>query len=301
MTVQVWSLFFPALLALGAAWWVKARLFPERRMVRAMLRAREVILTERELEIARENGATRLVMGLLPRVQEVFDLENLILRDIRQINALMGKKSRAERELAVFIVHGLLGALPVLVVPFLTGFPGYFLAYPLAALVIAGQKYRRFKADYEQWQKEILKDLPDLIDKLRISFASGRDYLSAFMQARDSSGPKMRTMIEKLINDLQCMRPTQALDIFAESFKMPAVTKFTSAVKIAIEYGYESAENYFRTIENDIMEVRRAAIEELTKSKPEKVYQLYLVLLSLAVGSLLLKGWEIFSQVKEIL
>jgi len=111
----------------------------------------------------------------------------------------------------------------------------------------------------------------------------------------------MRVMIDKLINDLQCMRPTQALDIFADSFKMPAVTKFTSAVKIAIEYGYDSAENYFQTIETDIMEVRKVAIAELTKSKPEKVYQLYLVLLSLAVCSLLLKGWEIFSQVNRII
>ena len=85
------------------------------------------------------------------------------------------------------------------------------------------------------------------------------------------------------------MRPTQALDIFADSFKMPVVTKFTSAVKIALEYGYESAESYFQTIEQDIMEVRRVAIEELTKSKPEKAYQLYMILMALAVGEMCIR------------
>jgi hypothetical protein len=97
------------------------------------------------------------------------------------------------------------------------------------------------------------------------------------------------------------MRPAPALDLFAQSFKMPVVTKFASAVKIAVEYGYEAAENYFRIIETDITEVRRVAIEELTRSKPEKVYQLYLVLFSLAVGSLALKGWEIFSRINQIM
>lgn len=301
MVAQVWAYFLPLVLAVLGAYWVKQRLFPQKKLVKAILRAREVILSERELEKRRENKVTQIVLDLLPKVQELFDLEQLILRDIRKINGLMGVKNRAERELAIFIVHGLVGGLPVLIVPFITDFAGYFLAYPVAVFILIWQRYRKFRANYEQWQKEIIRDLPDLIDKLRISFASGRDYISAFVQARDSSGPKMRVMIDKLINDLQCMRPTQALDIFAESFQMPAVTKFTSAVKIAIEYGYESAENYFQTIENDIMEVRKVAIEELTKAKPEKVYQLYLVLLSLAVGSLLLKGWEIFSQVNKII
>ena len=148
---------------------------------------------------------------------------------------------------------------------------------------------------------EIIKDLPDLIDKLRISFASGRDYISAFIQARENSGPKMRSIIDKLINDLQCMRPHQALDVFADSFKMPIVNKFASAVKISIEYGYQQAENYFKIIENDIVEVRRAAIEELTRAKPEKVKELYIIIVGLAAGALLLKAWEIFSQINEII
>jgi len=298
--VVVWSYFFPLLVAIGGARLVKTLLSPRKTTLRAMLKVREIVLPERELAKSREPRIVQLIMDILPKIEGIFDLEQLILRDLRIINGMMGIKTRPEHELALFIAHGLLGAIPILMVPFLTRFYGYLALYPVAVVVLIIRKYQKYKARYVQWQREIIRDLPDLIDKLRISFASGRDYLSAFIQARDSSGPKMKKMIDKLINDLQCMRPTQALDIFADSLKMPAVTKFTSAVKIALEYGYDSAESYFQTIEADILEVRRVAIEELTKSKPEKVYQLYLLLLSLAVGALVLKGWEIFSQVSRI-
>lgn len=299
--IVIWSYFFPLVIAIGGAGLLKLLLFPRKSTLKAMLRVREVILSEWELERSREPKLVQLIIDWLPRLQEVLDIEQLFLRDLRNMNSLMGIKTRPERELARFFAQGIVGGLPILIVPFITEFYGYLALYPVAVIFLIMHGYRKHKADYEKWQREIIRDLPDLIDKLRISFASGRDYLSAFIQARDTSGPKMRAMIDKLINDLQCMRPTQALDIFADSFKMPAVTKFTSAVKIALEYGYESAESYFQTIEQDIMEVRRVAIEELTKSKPEKAYQLYMILMALAVGSLILKGWEIFSQVAKIL
>lgn len=298
--IVIWSYLFPFAVAIGGAGLVKLMLFPHRSTVKAMLRVKEVVLTEWELEKSREPKIVQFIIDLLPRLQEVFDLEQLFLRELRNMNSLMGIKTRPERDLARFLAQGLIGALPIFIVPFLTKFYGYLALYPVAVVFLVIQRYRKHKGEYEKWQREIIRDLPDLIDKLRISFASGRDYLSAFIQARDTSGPKMRGMIDKLINDLQCMRPTQALDIFADSFKMPVVTKFTSAVKIALEYGYESAESYFQTIEQDIMEVRRVAIEELTKSKPEKAYQLYMILMALAVGALSLKGWEIFSQITEI-
>lgn len=301
MLTSVWSFFMPLCVAFLAAHALAGAFFPDKRTRNDLARAREVIMTEEEAQAARENKAGRCIAALLNRAHMIIDLENLILTDMRNMLNLMGSKKSAETELAGYIIIGLGGALPLLAVPFITGFAGYIALYPVFALVLTYQQVRSLSKKYRKWQLEITKDLPELIDKLRISFASGRDYVSAFKQARDNSGPRMRIIIDKLLNDLQYMRPAPALDLFAQSFKMPVVTKFASAVKIAVEYGYEAAENYFRIIETDITEVRRVAIEELTKSKPEKVYQLYLVLLSLAVGSLALKGWEIFSQVNKIM
>lgn len=301
MLIAVWSVIMPLLTALLSAAILYRLLFCGRNPNRHLRKALEVVMSEKERERSRENKATLYVMDFLPRVQNLLDVEQLVLADMKSMLALMGSQSKAEKELAVFIVKGFTGALPILAVPVVTGFVGYFALYPVFAVILTVQQYAGLKKKYRKWQLEVKKDLPELIDKLRISFASGRDYISAFHQAKSNSGVRMKTIIEKLINDLQCMRPAQALDLFAESFKMPVVTKFASAVKIAIEHGYENAENYFKIIETDITEIRKIAIEEITKSKPEKVYQLYLVIISLAVGSLVLKGWEIFSQINKIM
>lgn len=301
MLTTVWSFFMSLILATTGAYYLGKKIFTDKHTKKAIKKAREVIMSERELEMSSENRVTKYVLDLLPRVQKLIDLEHLVLSDLRNMLNLMGIKRRAEKELASYVVKGFIGALPILAVPAITGYAGYFALYPVFIFVLTYQQYMKLKKQYKKWQIEITKDLPELIDKLRISFASGRDYISAFNQAKENSGPRMRTIIDKLINDLQCMRPGHALDLFANAFKMPVVNKFASAVKIAIEYGYETAENYFRIIESDIIEVRRVAIEELTKSKPEKVYQLYLVLLGLATGSLAIKGWEIFSQVDKIM
>jgi pilus assembly protein TadC len=166
--------------------------------------------------------------------------------------------------------------------------------------VLVYQNYQSLLKRYHAWQKEIQRDIPDLIDKLRISFASGRDYVSALIQVRASSGPKMARAIERLVSDIQSIGVARALDGFAAAFRMPVVNKLASAVRIAVESGYQSAETYFVNIESDLREVRQVAMEELTRSKPEKVYQLYLILSCLAIGTLCLKGWEIFSQITDL-
>lgn len=299
--INIWSFLMPLILATWGSIWLSKKLFADKEVSMAIQRAGEVILSESELQKNRENPAVRTTMTLLNKVSVVVDLNTLILNNMRNMYNLMGQKKRAERELALFIVYGFAGALPLFLVPLITDFWGYVIIYPIAAGILTYQQYLNLQKEYRKWQREIIKDLPELIDKLRISFASGRDYISTFAQARENSGPKMRAIIDKLINDLQCMRPSQALDLFADSFRMPVVNKFASAVKIAIEYGYAQAENYFKIIENDIIEVRKAAIEELTRSKPEKVKELYIIIITLAVGTLLLKGWEIFTQFNEII
>lgn len=297
----IWSFVMPFALALFAAIQVKKRLFTDKSTHRAIMKAKEVIMSERELQISKESAITRYVLRIMTKIKNVLDLEHIILSDIRNMLNQMGHNKTAENELAGYVVYSMTSALPVIAVPFITGYCGYIALYPVAVGIVFYRKYMNLKKQYLRCQTELVKDLPDLIDKLRISFASGRNYIPAFVQAREYCGPGMRNMLDKLVNDLQCMRPAQALDIFADAFKLPFVTKFASAVKIAVEYGNEAAENYFRIIENDILEVRRLAIEELTKTKPEKVYELYLLLVFLAAGALLIKGWEIFSQVSEII
>lgn len=298
---MLWSFLMPFFIAFICSNLFARQIFMDKFTKKAILKTREILMSEREIERTNENQATLFILNFITKAQKTVDLESLIFFEFRNMLNLMGLKTCPEKEMAKYIIKSFIGSLPILAVPILTGFLGYTVLYPVFVAILIYQQYLVFRNQFKKWQTETVKDLPDLIDKLRISFASGRDYISAFNQAKENSSERMNIMIDKLINDFRFMRPSQALDLFAQSFRMPVVTRFASAVKIAVEYGYEKAENYFCIIESDITELRQVSIEELTKSKPEKVYQLYLILLLLAISSLAIKGWEIFSQVNKIM
>ena len=174
------------------------------------------------------------------------------------------------------------------------------MCYPVAAAVLFKQALRDIDKKYLKWQKELARDIPEVMDRMRICFAGGRDYLSALRQAQTAGGPAMNQAIEKLIHDIQSMGSATALRLFAVSFDLAAVQKLASALMLAVETGYGAAEAYFSSIEDEITALRREAAEALTRSKPEKVYQLYSLLFALAVAALVLKGGEIFSQVGKL-
>jgi hypothetical protein len=290
------------LTAMAVAALVFVFLYRKQERRQSYVRAGIAALSEREWETyaQRDSRGLRRMMVVVQAAGRFVDLDGLILDKIGAMLEMVGEHKQPEKELARYLIVGCIGAAPVLIVPFITREAWYCVLYPCFAAVLVYQNYQSLLKRYRAWQKEIQRDVPDLIDKLRISFASGRDYVSALIQVRASSGPRMARAIERLVSDIQSIGVSRALDGFAAAFRMPVINKLASAVRIAVESGYQSAETYFVNIENDLREVRQVAMEELTRSKPEKVYQLYLVLSGLAIGTLCLKGWEIFSQISDL-
>jgi len=157
------------------------------------------------------------------------------------------------------------------------------------------------KRRFRQWQNDIVRDIPELIDKMRISLASGKDYISALRTVRENSGPRLSAILDKLINDMQIMKPSLALDEFAAAFGMPVMIKFVAAVKVGIETGYEQSENYFIHIEQDIRDLRKLALEELTRSKPEKTVLLKVIMVFHAIAAFGLTTMKLFSEINRII
>ena len=153
---------------------------------------------------------------------------------------------------------------------------------------------------YGRWQKALIQDIPEVMDRLRICFAGGRDYLSALRQAEATSGSAMNRALGQLIHDIQTIGSAGAFRLFSVSFDLPAIQKLASALMLAVESGYSAAEAYFSSIEGELSVLRQEAAESLVRTKPEKVYQLYALLFGLAVAALLLKGWEIMRQVGRL-
>lgn len=198
------------------------------------------------------------------------------------------------------LLQGLAGALPLLAVPILTKQWGWFILYPLGSVLLLVQRLRQIHSEFKIWQQQLTRDIPDVIDHLRINFAGGRDYLSALSQAGSHCGPVMALALEHLVNDIHTMGPSEALSVFSDRFDLAIMSKLASAVRIAVESGYGAAETYFANIEDEILALRQEAAESLIQAKPGKLIPFYLILYGLAIAALGLKCYEIFRQVSML-
>jgi len=211
--------------------------------------------------------------------------------------AMMGEKTGGKETVTLLLLRSLLISLPVLAASLL--WSDWWLAggYPLAAALVFRQELRALDSRYRRWQKEMAREIPAVMDRLRICFAGGRDYLSALRQAQASVSPAMEQALSRLVHDIQTIGSVGALRLFSVSFDLPAAQKLASALMLAVESGYGAADAYFNSIEGELTALRQEAAESLVRTKPEKIYQLYALLFALAVAALLLKGWEVLNQV----
>lgn len=289
----LWALYFSWLMFGALDWWA-ARREPYRQ-----------ILYASKGDGARDAGkkdsrglyrATRIMdkgAGLMRIEQSYWD------RLGRRL-VLMGEKTGAKETVTILLLRGLMVALPALALPLIWADWQKVAVYPVAAAIIFRQELRALDRRYDKWQKELAKDIPGVMDRMRICFAGGRDYLSALRQAQSSAGPAMGGALGQLIHDIQSVGSAGAFRMFALSFDLPAVQKLASALTIAVESGYGAAEAYFSSIEGELSALRQESAESLVKTKPEKIYQLYALLFGLAVAALILKGWEILGQVGRL-
>jgi len=214
--------------------------------------------------------------------------------------AMMGEKTGGRETVTLLLLRSLMVSLPIFAAPLLWSDWRLAAGYPLTVAVIFRQELKALDRRYIRWQKELAQEIPAVMDRLRICFAGGRDYLSALRQAQATGGSAMAQALSQLIHDVQSIGSTSAFRLFAVSFDMPAIQKLTSALILAVESGYEAAEAYFSSIEGELTALRQEAAESLVRTKPEKVYQLYSLLFALAVSALMLKGWEVFGQAERL-
>jgi Flp pilus assembly protein TadB len=288
-----WSMYLSWLL-FGVLEWREKKKKPYK-LADFALQSRE----QHERRLGDSRGFRRLVR-VMDRGAGILQLRPSYWERLDRRLELMGEKADGRETLALLLLRSMVLALPALAAPLF--WPGWWQTaiYPAACAWLFRQELKGLELRYERWQKELVQDIPEVMDRLRICFAGGRDYLSALRQAQASSGPAMGQALGRLLHDIQTIGSASAFRLFAISFDLPAVQKLASALMLAVESGYGAAEAYFSGIEGELTALRQEAAEALVRTKPEKIVQLYGLLFGLAVAALLLKGWEIFRQVGRL-
>jgi Flp pilus assembly protein TadB len=248
----------------------------------------------------KDSRGLKRALQLLDKSEKLLELDSRLYVKLERMLRLMGQKKGGQEAFAQALLTGLLGALPILTVPVLMGNWTMLLLYPCFVLLITWQECDKIKRAYQRWQQELIYDIPEVIDRLRISFAAGRDYYSALLQAGTNCRSAMVQVLDQLINDLQTLGSKEALRLFVNDFDLPMMSRLATALNLAIDSGYSAAEAYFVNIEADILTLRQAAVERMVREKPEKVNRLYALLFLLSSCCLILKGWEIFREVSSL-
>lgn len=240
-------------------------------------RAENFLLNDYELKRRKEGWLVTKVSALITKIEGITNVSSAD-HNIKQILAMMGSTKSFAQVIADQIIKASIFAGCMLAVPVITGFRGYIILAPVAFVVLMLIQNREIYHNYRKWQNELIKDLPLLIDKIQISLEAGKPIILALKQVYKTANPRLAVMLERLILDMQIMKQTVAMDKFARSTGIPEMINFSAAVKIAIENGYDKSRSNFEILKVDIRKLRVTSLNELTRSKPQNLRRLQLLM-----------------------
>jgi len=261
-----------------------------------------VTKSDSELKRLRQGKITNyFAFRLYPIANKFIKVDRLVGKKLRHMYSMLGKDETFEEMLAIKLVKSTIAALPILVLPILTKESLFFFLLPIMILVLYVKDISDIKREFELMQLELSKDLPQLIDKMMIALETGKPFITVFKSLEQtSSSQRMKTLLKRLNGNMLNMEPTRAIELFAKDTTIPVMVQFASAVKIGINSGYEEAKVYFDDLIDEILNLRRTALEQLTKSKPGKMKLLYMLLTVHALAAVVLVFYEMMKSAGSI-
>jgi hypothetical protein len=253
-------------------------------------RAENFLFTDYELRRRKEGWLVNQLTAFLPRMEGIMALSSSG-KNIKQILAMMGNPKSFEQVLAEQITKAGIFAGTMVAVPFLTGSKIYFCLVPAGFIALMLIQNREIYQTYKKWQNELIKDIPLLVDKIQISLEAGKPIIHALQQVYKTASPRLAVMLERLLLDMQIMKQTEAIDKFARATGIPEMLNFSAAVKIAIENGYEKSKNNFEILKQDIRKLRVISLNELTRSKPQNLRKLQILM---AINAAVAMGYTFY-------
>lgn len=247
---------------------------------------RALQISSSELERRRKKKGKLVILlseTYLPKLNNnpFIKLEMLLGRNIHEIIAVMGRYESVYEMVAIKMVRSLTYTAPIVLFCFILN--GMYFLIPIAFVAILIKEINDVKRSFAQMQREIIKDLPKFIEKMKMALETGKSFLTVFKEMENNCGPKMKILLARLNTNLQDMDASTAIEIFARETTVPVMKQFATAVKIGIEVGYEESKEYLEDIRHELVKLRTTSIMEITKARPERVKLLSVSLVLCAI------------------
>lgn len=238
--------------------------------------------------------------NLLPKMQRRsnFNLDKLLGPKMRQMVDTIGKYDSLEEMIAAKLVFAAVATLPIILI--IIAAESLYFIIPIFFVVFFIKGIRDTRIHFLKIQREITKDLPKLIEKMMMALETGKSFVIVFRELELSSGPRMKKMLKRLNANLQDMDHASAIEIFARETTIPVMMQFSQAVKIGLNSGFEEAKDHFEDIRAEILQLRKTALIEMTRSRPDRVKLLQFAIITCALGSVVICFVNIFSSMGKI-
>lgn len=264
-------------------------------------RANDIVKTDHEIKKMKEGAIVNLISDqMIPKVEKKLPLDRIFGEALRKKYELLGLDETFEQKIAKITLGAIIGSLATLVFPIVTQKPIFIIVTPIMGITMFLNQIRAIDKKYKERQTKIIKDLPTLIDKMMIALEAGKPFSTTFKHVEKTSSPVMSQLLKGLIANMRIMKETEAIELFAKQTGIPVMQQFSAAVKIGIEVGYEEAYDYFEMIKGDLKTIRKTSLEELTRSKPEKMKQLYILLAIHGFVAIIIAFALVLMKVNEI-
>lgn len=232
--------------------------------------------SESELALEKQNALLRsLARGLSSRpwIDVVFG------KKLRSKYIKLQKKESYELFIAKTLLQSLLPGMVVIALGVVLSMPILFIMAPASVILFLFVGIQGVTSEHKKRENLLIRDLPNLINKMITALEVGKPLNVIFEEVSERCDPLLGGMLVKLIADTHVMPMRDALQHFAKQVDIPVMYDFVSVTNIIMEKGFWEAEADLIGIKNDLRELRKLSLHELTKGSPAKMNRFYFTMI----------------------
>ncbi|MEK5282959.1 hypothetical protein NSS82_32460 [Paenibacillus sp. FSL H7-0735] len=237
-----------------------------------------VFLNMDEKEIRRMEQNSFLVL-FSDRIEKWKWLDQIFGEATRAKYMTLNKKDSYPYFISKTILKSLLFVPIMVLLPVVTHMPILYTLVPLSVGLLIWNDINDISKQHKKRQNLLIRDLPNLISKMINALEVGKPLKGIFEAASNQGSELLGQMLKRLIANSDRMLMKDALKIFAEDIDLPVMYDFVSVVNVILEKGFHEGEDDLNSIKNDLRDLRRLSLIELTKGNPEKMNLFYGILI----------------------
>ncbi|GIP08847.1 type II secretion system F family protein [Paenibacillus macerans] len=210
------------------------------------------------------------------------------------------RKESYELFMAKTLVQSILPCLGILALANVLKQPILYVMAPVSVVLFFSTALNGITRDFKQRKSLLIRDLPNLINKMITALEVGKPLTLIFTEVSERCGPLLAGMLRKLVADTNIMSMRDALQNFAKQVDLPVMYDFVSVVNIIMEKGFREAEADLNGIKNDLRELRKLSLDELTKGSPTKMNWFYFIMIGHVLIFFFLTMIKMFSGLNSL-